>query len=323
MNLLTIAFFFCLLFVTGICVSEELDLNRNTVIPHTEVELAIQNIVHELNETYLYPEKAKIASDNLLAKLRSGYFNQQYEFSRFNHEVTSILFDSTRDSGFELIKQQPMTLSAIDENNQESDSKPQDSITVEVLENNIGYLKITGDFYFPNENEILEEHLKVLSDVDALIIDLRSADKIAINIAQQLISYFVEPGLAIGNLRFNQRIDTLKSFNTKGFDRFKQDFPLYIINSSFVAGSWEFFGHTLKHFDKAIIIGQETMGVGHIAKPIKVSDTMSIIMNHAVITHPVSNESWESYGVVPDYFFEGNSAFEKAVDLASSQVMNK
>ncbi len=297
--------------------SNEQSSVQNPLISSDEIPSAIQNISRELHNTYLYPDKAKVAADKLLVKYRAGDFNRQYDFSLFNHEITTTLIQSTNDSGFELIQQQPVTISFDNKTNADFPTKQHDAITTEILDHNIGYLKITGNFHYPNASDILAEQLRLLVGVDALIIDLRLADEAAIAIAQQLISYFIQSGTHIANVKFNHHVEALVAGTTVGFELFKQDFPLYIVNSSFVAGSWEFFGYTLQHFDKAVIVGEDTMGVGHIIKVVRISDTLSIRMNHAMITHPVSNENWDNHGVIPDYFFQGDAAFNKAYQLAS------
>lgn len=285
-----------------------------------EIRLAVRNIGLELNNNYLYPDKAKIAADNLHTKLTIGHFNRQYDFSLLNHEITTLLLQSTSDAGFELIQQQPANLSVFDHNNGDFPAKQHDEVTAGILDHNIGYLKITGNFRFPNSSEIIADQFRLLAGVDALIIDLRLADEAAITVAQQLASYFVQPGTNIANIKSNQHVEALIAGTTTGFEKFKQDFPLYIVNSSFVAGSWEFFGYTLQHFNKAVIVGEPTMGLGYLTKVVRISDTLAIRMNHAMILHPVSNENWDNDGVVPDYFYQSDDAYHQAYRLAQEQV---
>lgn len=292
----------------------------NPLISPDEIQIAVQNIARELNNTYLYPEKAKVAADKLLAKQRAGNFNRQYDFSLLNHEITTLLLQSTSDAGFELIQQQPANLSVFDHNNGDFPTKQHDEVTAGILDHNIGYLKITGNFRFPNSSEIIADQFRLLAGVDALIIDLRLADEAAITVAQQLVSYFVQPGTNIANVKSNQHVEALIASTTTGFEKFKQDFPLYIVNSSFVAGSWEFFGYTLQHFNKAVIVGEPTMGLGYLTKVVRISDTLAIRMNHAMILHPVSNENWDNDGVVPDYFYQSDDAYHQAYRLALEQV---
>ncbi|OBP16264.1 hypothetical protein A5320_02310 [Rheinheimera sp. SA_1] len=292
----------------------------NPQLTTAEIHLAVQNIARELNLSYVSADKAKVASAELLAKLSSGHFNGQYDFSLLNHEITTILFQATQDSGFELIQQQPTTLAVFDQHNVDFPTSQHDEFTTGILDHNIGYVKITGNFQYPNASDMLTEQLQLLAGVDALIIDLRLADEAAIAVVQQLMSYFVQAETKIANIKFNQHVETLTAANITGYEKFKQDFPLYIVNSAFVAGSWEFFGYTLQQFNKAIIVGENTMGFDHIRKIVRISDSIAFKMNHATITHPVTTENWENDGVVPDYFYQSADAFNKAYSLALQQI---
>jgi len=286
----------------------------------TEIHQAVQNIVHELQHNYLFADQGKSAADKLQAKLAAGDFDGQFDFALFNHEMSSILAQMTSDSGFELIQQSTTTLAEFDHNHNALPGKQHDAFEAGILEHNIGYLKITGNFHYPNSSDLLAEQLRLLAGVDALIIDLRQADEATLTLAQQLISYFVQAETKIANVAFHQGVETLTAGATPGFEKFKQDFPLYIVNSAFVAGSWEFFGYTMQHFDKAVIVGESTMGLGYFSKVVRISDSLLFRFNHASITHPLSNNSWDNHGVVPDYFFQGDAAFNKAYRLALEHI---
>ena len=288
-----------------------------------EIQLAVQNIARQLEDNYLFPEKAKVAATLLRSKLRAGDFHGQYDFLLLNLQISATLAQSTNDSGFELIQQSAITLTEGQPQLANNPVNQHDEFVTGILDHNIGYVKITGNFDYPDSHKLIAQQLRLLSTVDALIIDLRQADAATISVAQQMISYFVQPGTTIANLQLKEHVETITTGNTADVQTFKQDLPLYIVNSAFVAGSWEFFGYTLQHFDKAVVVGEKTMGVGYLSQEFKVSDSLAIRMNHALLTHPISGEHWDNEGVVPDYFYDSDDAFEKAYQLALSQLSSK
>jgi C-terminal processing protease CtpA/Prc len=95
---------------------------------------------------------------------------------------------------------------------------------------------------------------------------------------------------------------------TKGFKKFKQNFPLYILNASFVTGPWELFSYSLQVLEKAIVVGEVTMGVDFVNTSAKVGNNVAIEMTSGFITGPDAKGSWNDQGVVPDYYTESNEA---------------
>jgi C-terminal processing protease CtpA/Prc len=299
--------------------AQEQSINNELVMSQDEIRLVIQNIVFELENTYLYPEKIKHLSQILLAKLNTAGFHKNYNTEKFRRDLRSILVKETHDTGFDIIQQKPTITSNRTANNTEFNTPFDSAVKVEVLDNNIGYLRITGDVFYGAHKSILDA-FEFLSDVDAMIIDLRSADEVTISLVQQMVSYFIPADTLIGNIKFNSHISSLFSLKTQGFDNFKNKFPLYILNSSFVAGEWEFLGYTLKHFDKAVIVGEDTMGFGYFTKSVKISDKLSLKIPYALISHPISNETWDNDGVVSDFYAKGDEILEKAYSLALTQL---
>jgi hypothetical protein len=288
-----------------------------------EIQYAVQNIARHLEDNYLFSEKAKAAATLLRSKLHAGDFNGQYDFLLLNLQISSTLAQSTNDSGFELIQQSAISLTDVKQHLANIPTNQHDEFIAGILDRNIGYVKITGNFDYPDGHELIAQQFRLLSTVDALIIDLRQADEAAMSVAQQMTSYFVQPGTTIANLQLKDHVEPITIGNTAYMKTFKQNLPLYIVNSAFVAGSWEFFGYTLQHFDKAVIVGEKTMGVGYLSKVFKVSDSLSIRMNHALITHPISGEHWDNEGVIPDYDYDSVDAFNKAYQLAVAQLSSK
>lgn len=166
----------------------------------------------------------------------------------------------------------------------------------------------------------MSEQFRALANADALIIDLRQADHASLSVALQLLSYFVEPGTAIAKLQKQRQVETIHT--PAQASPFKPSMPIYIVNSAFVAGSWEFFGYTLQQHHKAVIVGEETMGVGYLSQTYPVSDHLAIRLNHALITHPQTGNHWDNQGVIPDFPHTSATAFDQAYQLALAGLAN-
>jgi len=300
--------------------AQEQTVDNERMVSKNDVREIIQKITFELDNLYLYPEKTNKLSQTLIDKLITRSFPSAYSLEHFNHELISALVDATHDTGFEIIQQQPIIISSMLDNKADAEQTLKGAIHTEVLNKNIGYLKITGQITSHNSELVFSNEFKLLSDVDAMIIDLRLADEVSISLVQRLISYFIPTDTLIGNIKFKENTSPLTSLKIKGYDKFKTKFPLYILNSHFVAGEWEFFSHTLQYFDKAVIIGEETMGLGYFTKTVKISDKLLLKVPYALINHPVTNETWDNSGVTPDYFVTDDKMMGKAYELVLTHL---
>jgi hypothetical protein len=300
--------------------AQERAINNELLISQHEVRQIIKNIIYELDNLYLYPEKTKNLHKTLTDKLSTKGFLSASNLEDFRHELISTLVNATHDTGFDIVQRQPIILSRIPDNKENSEQTSKGAIDAEVLDNNIGYLKITGNITFSDSEQIFLNEFKLLSDVDAMMIDLRLADEVSISLVQRLISYFIPADTLIGNIMFKEHTFPLTSLKVQGYDKFNKNFPLYILNSNFVAGEWELLSHTLKHFDRAVVIGEETMGLGYFTKTVKVSDKLLLKIPYALISHPVSNETWDNSGVTPDYFATDDEIMEKAYELVLAHL---
>jgi len=303
--------------------AQEKSTDNELMISKNDVRQVIQNITFELDNLYLYPEKTKNLSQSLTDKLITRSFPSAFSLEHFSHELISALVNATHETGFDIIQQQPLILSSKLDNKTVAEEASKGAIHTEILNKNIGYLKITGHISSYNSEQIFFNEFKLLSDVDAMIIDLRLADEVSIALVQRLISYFIPTDTLIGNIKLKDNTFPLTSLKIKGYDKFKKNFPLYILNSNFVTGEWEFLSHTLKDFDRAVIIGEETMGLGYFTKTVKISDKLLLKIPYAVISHPVTNETWDNSGVTPDYFAKGDKIMEKANELVLAHLFGR
>ena len=288
-------------FVIGLSFSTNLSANDQPEFSKAQIRLIVNNIVRQLNQTYVYPEQAKLASSRLIYKLNTGVFGAGSDFLSFRRAVVSTLARVTSDNSFDLIQ-------TSDEDNQDLNRLQNADIGAQMLDKNIGYLKISGDFSFPKSSELIEQYFKNIAGVDALIIDLRSIDEGSVELTQKMIGFFVEPDKVIGSVKSNKGTQILKAIETKGFKKFKQNFPLYILNSAFVTGPWELFSFSLQELEKAVVVGKVTMGVGFVNTSAKVGNNLVIEMASGIITGPDVNVSWDEQGVVPQYYTESDEA---------------
>lgn len=278
-----------------------------------EMKQVVDNINVAIDTFYLYPEKAKNVSTQLKSKLATSQLQSPYDLAEFRNELRSTLVKATQDTNIEVVEDISLNANFL---NQQKSGK----LTTEVSDDNIGYINFTGNFQYDEASQIINNAMQLTSGVDALIIDLRSAEQVSLSIVQQLLSYYFPNNTQIGVIKSAQKTTPLFTKTHSSEKKYNQQVPLYIVNSAFVAGEWELFSHVLKESGKATIVGESTMGIGHITESIVVGNNIILELPYASYQSPVSRSTWEEFGVSPDYYEKSSDAIAAAYKLAVANL---
>ena len=202
---------------------------------------------------------------------------------------------------------------------------------IKVLNGNVGYinLRMFADIKFAKETA--NAAMSFLSNTNALIIDLRNNRGGVPNMMQLLSSYFTdkEPVL-LSN--FYERKTNKKSqlFTFENIDGKKRNTPLYILTSKKTFSAAEAFTYTLKHLDKAIVVGETTRGGANRTKRVNLNDEFTISVPYIEAKHPLTKTNWEGKGVQPTISTTNKDAFiiayidaiNKTVKRNKNRVLN-
>lgn len=136
------------------------------------------------------------------------------------------------------------------------------------------------------------------------------------------MSFFTKKNTVLLKVLYDrqEKTQTLKSLPKANIEKFKKNYPLYILTSPFVSGSGELLSYTLKHLNKAVVIGNKTMGVAAISTQYKIEDLLSIEVPIAIPLNPVTNANWEGEGVIPDIEVNSAQSFDIAYKVAKSHL---
>lgn len=289
-------------------------------LSEVQAKNTVRNISVALNQVYLYASKANYVAEELVSWSYTDVYNNGISYDQFLSEIRTKLVRATADTNIDLATVEPSfrynkTGDAIFKNTD-------GTVEIKRLEKGIGYLKISGNAVTSDIKASILRGLADLKEQRALILDLRLAEKTDLEFVRQLISHFVFVKRELGRLITLEQSTILRATATDGFDVFKSNFPLYIVNSSFVTAEWEFLSYSLQSLNKATIFGEETMGIDHLTKPVIVSENLVLHLPYARLTHQNEQDSWGEMGVIPDYFITADKALEKAFHFAIS-IQNK
>lgn len=296
--------------------------NTRTII---ETPLSRQEARQVLLETskileteYLYPEKGKAALDRLRADFTTNVDSQQYGFSRLKHQLETLLIEVTGDSNFELLLEDSL-INKMGRRENYASIQSKSDVHVELLEGNIGYLKLMGDLVNADDAFTISRAIEFIKDSQAIVIDLRQADRAPIELIQHLAGHFVKTGTVLGSIAYHQQNETKRITTHLATPAFDANVPIYILNSAFVEGAWELFGTAMQRQRSAIVVGVETMGIEKLIIRARLTKNLSLQYTAAEIVSSKAEQSWGNTGVIPDFNIPVEEALEFAIEHAVSK----
>ena len=172
-----------------------------------------------------------------------------------------------------------------------------ESVSYKELEENIAYIAI-NQFSDDTLKEFYQASLDaLLTDSKGLILDLRFNGGGYLQIAQNLISYFIGPEkVALQVLDANNNANT-KVTNSKAI--FK-DIPLVILVNQGSASASEIVAGSLQDYKKAILVGNQTYGKGTIQQLLEFSNGSSLKLTIAKWL-TANGRDIDEIGLTPDF----------------------
>ena len=189
------------------------------------------------------------------------------------------------------------------------------------LAGNVGYLELTAFQGAPEAREVLTGALRMLENVDAMIVDMRANRGGGRQTVNYLASYFLPAdGRELMTIRSRSMPNPMVSRTVATPTRKLENVPLYILTSgkSFSAG--EAFPYILQQFGRATIVGDTTAGGGRPNAFVDLGGGYVVSVSIATTTHPKTGTSWQGTGVVPDVKVPAADALEAAHKLALQKL---
>ncbi len=311
-----------ILLLLSITISQASELDVDNLTKH-QIKQGIDGVIKVLAQKYIFPEKALLIEKELNHKLAKNEFDEISDWYSFIRHINVVLRKVSGDMYLDIVETQPSSILEKIQNKSELGNEESFGINdVSILSGNVGYFKLSYFYQNPKAEIAVFRTLKKLAKVDALIIDLRNAEGDSILLAQYLMSFFVKENTILSEVLYDKqnKRKILRSLQNNGNDKFKHNFPVYILTSSFLSSSGEFFSYTLKHLGKAVIVGEETMGVAYVLQKQKINDYISLNIPIAIPLHSTTKTNWAEIGVIPDLNTPANLSLDAAHKLAKEYL---
>ena len=315
-------------------------------ISQKEKKNVITSLKDVITSNYVFPDKA-IQINRALDSLHAlGKYKKISAFLVFADTLTNDLVRISKDKHFKLQYRPDLAQPRVPEKEADSKEEPDTNEEridlnfwyaqkanfgfekVEVLEGNIGYIKLTFFDVFEWVKPTMDAAMGFVSNTDALIIDLRGNNG-GYNSATYLTSYFFNETPMLLNTSYNRAAnETKESYTFEKVDGERYlDKPVYILVDEESFSRAEGFAYGMKHFKRATILGQTTPGAAHSIDFIKMENSFFIQVPVERMMHPITKTDWEGVGVIPDSTTSKeqtlNVAYQQALDHLISQEKNE
>jgi C-terminal processing protease CtpA/Prc len=173
---------------------------------------------------------------------------------------------------------------------------------VEVLNGNVGYLKLDAFASEKDAGSAGAAAMNFLVHTDALIIDLRENGGGGISMFQLLMSYLHDGRQQLSGIHIRAS-DTDMQIWTHGFVSGPRlaDVPVWVLVSERTFSAAEAFAYDLKHMGRGTIVGEVTRGGAHLVRGTDDPELhITVHVPFARAVSPVTGGNWEGVGVQPD-----------------------
>ncbi|RDC61526.1 S41 family peptidase [Adhaeribacter pallidiroseus] len=300
----------------------------NFDLTDTKKYSVIQSASQILNDNYLFPNKAKKIEKLLNEKFKAGDFEKVADPKAFGKELQLLMQEVTLDKHLrilyspnmvkelEQVKTKQDSLKLYKEDFTERKKSNFGLPEAKVLENNIGYLKISKFTSPEMAGPVMMASSIFLKHVDGLILDLRSRGGGNSYTLALLLSYFLPPNMLLYTWHFRGTAATEQSWTLPYVEGHRfLEIPILILTSKETFSASEAFCYSLQAAKRATIVGEKTVGGAHTYKEMKVTKEYIMTVPYGRLVNQHTNTNWEAVGVIPDHEVPAEKALEKAQEL--------
>jgi retinol-binding protein 3 len=192
---------------------------------------------------------------------------------------------------------------------------------VEILPNNIGYIKFDGFVDASFCGPTVAAAMGFIAHADAVIFDLRQNGGGDPDMVTLMASYLFDQPTHLIDIHDRSENSTKQNWTLSylpGPRLAKQ--PVFVLTSKRTFSGAEEFAFDLKNQKRATIVGETTGGGAHPVSGHPVADYFMVGVPFAESLDPVTKTNWEGTGVEPDVKVPADDALETAEKLANEKI---
>lgn len=294
----------------------------------------VERINADLNRSYIYPAKAAEMGKYLENRHKSGAYEKITSSKEFAETLTNDLQSVSHDRhlrvfyNFDPLPEMHGGEPPVAERERMRREMAQTNFgfeRVEILDGNVGYLDLRGFVPLELAKEKAIAAMRLLSDTDALIIDLRKNGGGAPDMVAFVCSYFFgNQRVHLNDLYWRERNNTDEWWTTPDVPGPKYlDKPVYLLTSRRTFSAAEEFTYDLQNQKRVTIVGETTGGGAHPGGPERLNEHFVVWIPRGRAINPVTKTDWEGTGVIPDVKTDQASALKTAHMAAVEKILAK
>jgi len=302
------------------------------------IDLAIQveiinNLSEKLRACYIFPEVAEQICTRLQEYLHNGEYATLTEADLFALSLTMHMQEVNQDEHL-WVKWHAETLPEDDgqlrlnqawqeERRLEARLENYGFYRVERLPGNVGYLDI---HYFHRPawgGDTAVNAMNFLSDMNALIIDLRKCTGGYLGMIALVCSYlFGDEPVHLESIYWRDE-DITQQYWTLPYipGRHYLDKPVYVLTSKDTFSGGEMFADIMQTRKRATIIGEKTDGGANAGASYRIHPHYEAFIPIGRTINPLTGLNWEGCGITPDSSVPHEQSFNGAYKLALQSVI--
>ncbi|HEX5184591.1 MAG TPA: S41 family peptidase [Allosphingosinicella sp.] len=292
------------------------------------IELAIA----KMTAHYIFPEKVPVIARALRGKLSSGAYDRLDDPKAFaeavNADIQAVAHDKhmrifwlarglpPRNAAGQPDPAELQRMQRIDADRNFEMPK------VEVLDGNIGYLKMNGFDPAEQAAPVFAAAMAFLRRTDAIIFDMRENHGGDPHMVSFAVSYLFPVDTLI--ITFHDRGGTdqqMWSLPDVPGGRWSTDKPVYVLTSDKTASGGEEFAYDIQQLKRGTIVGGTTWGGANPGGVEPLDAHFAIFVPQGAPINPVSKANWEGVGVKPDVPVDPAAALDVAWRMAMAKLI--
>lgn len=283
----------------------------------------IEAVIANLNQYYVFPEKAVAMEKRLRRELKNGDYDDITSANELAEKLADSLQAETQDKHLEIrYFEEAIPVQKPGEEVQSEKMRQQSENirlnygfhNVDRLPFNIGYIDIHGFADAPQAAERMAAAMDLLGDTRALIIDLRKNGGGSPDTVVSYASYFYDKPTHLNDIYMREDNKTTEMWTTDKLagKKYGQHRKLYLLTSSDTFSAAEDFAYAMKNNKRATIVGEVTGGGAHPGDIHRLSAHFMMNIPNGRTISPVTHTDWEVVGVQPDIKVSADDALEQA-----------
>ncbi len=188
---------------------------------------------------------------------------------------------------------------------------------IEVLEKNVGYLKIVEWMHPKRSLSTAVAAMKLIENTNGLIIDIRGNGGGYPGIMEYILNhYFQGPPRLLSTTHYSggETLPHTKYTSDLIQGKLMVGKPLYILVDNGTGSASEYFAYTLQSFGKATIVGSNTAGAANMNSYYSLGNNFRLSISTASPINAKTGSNWELTGITPDIVATEKDALTLALE---------